>query len=216
MLLLPDIYISAVSAQLPPMVITATRTPVLCTGSACRQAIEELTRLLLPENYFQQSRPETPEPVEATKEQVCAAIKAKQPLGCTSMPVIVGVNGGSPNGCGSGLISSLIARAYLSAISPSFTGSLDRPIRDVNFEPACNTHDECFSRQEGFGTCNTSFTNTLNGICAASAQPQPCQQIANAYSQAVGTNFANDNYTADGRALACFKFQNDLKNNGCS
>lgn len=83
MLLLPDIYIPTVSAQLPPIIITATRTPVLCTGSACRQAIEELTRLLLPENYFQQSRPETPEPVEATKEQVCAAIKAKQPPGCT-------------------------------------------------------------------------------------------------------------------------------------
>lgn len=166
-----------------------------------------------------QSRPggvnENAGPPDLTKEQICAAIKSKQPPGCTTKPSIAGLNG-SANGCGSGTWSRLLGGVYLSLNYPlSYTGSIDAPAAGASFLSSCNSHDYCYARQAMKATCDTQFSNDLKNACSTATNPTSCNAFADEYYTAVNTPDADNAYAAAGGDLAGYKYQKEVDDNGC-
>lgn len=148
---------------------------------------------------------------------VCAAIKAKQPPGCITKPIIVGVNGGVPNGCGVGGVTDFSLRQALAQSYGSvFTGDLNTPMLNVSFRNGCDAHDACYGRQGGFDACNSSMTTAIQSACTTALNVATCSGMAGLYTGAIGSDTARTNYAKDGVALQCLKYQNDLTSNGCS
>lgn len=206
------------SFAMDTIVVTAPRYTPFCTGIACSQALDDLAKALKSTSPFQTKPGERMDPVEipVTQEQLCRAIKARQPAGCTTKPIIVGVNGGMPNGCGVGGMTDFFLRQALSQTYGSvFTGDLNRPMLNVNFRIGCDAHDECYGRQGGFDGCNSAMTTAIQSACATAANIATCSSMAGLYTGAIGSDQARANYANDGAAIQCLKYQNDLARNGC-
>lgn len=213
-------YAAPAFAQLDTIVVTGSRVKPYCTGSACRQALEDLARDLKAPGGFSTKPGEKPDPVEieVTQEQLCKAIKARQPAGCTSLPVIFSLNGApAGNGCGSGATDRALGDAALRVLHPfTYTGDIDAPYRNINFLAACNAHDTCYATQGGFATCNTNFQSAVYGACSLAAVVADCNSIAANYVTAVNSSIAENIYKQDTAALTCFRYQNDAARNGCT
>lgn len=187
---------------------------VVCRGSACTQFLQSLTAL----GFYEHLTEDFPIG-DAGDTLFCAGLRAGKPSSCGNQePRLPGYTPGwVGNGCGSeygGEFEEQITNTLLSQYS-QYTGYVDAPLEGFSFLNVCNSHDECWGLGNDFQTCNVQFDTALTNLCDGNAV---CLGMRGAYTFAVGTTIAQNNYNSDQQQRACALtgWFRDMQANNCS
>lgn len=154
-----------------------------------------------------------------TKEQFCAEMSSKAPVGCDAdnPPSTPGFDSQwVSNGCGDGSFSANFAEVAAGLVVPNYQQNLDNPFPGISFLGACRMHDACYSTMVPKANCDYAFNGALQNACGlgSATYADQCQSLAYGMVGAVGI-FGDDAYAAGQQARECAAWAADMEENGC-
>jgi hypothetical protein len=186
-------------------------TPGGCYGPGCVGVFNQLSEQFRIRTADMQEQGAELSDAE-TKLQVCQALAKTKPPNCArTRPNIAGFDGVGGNGCGSGMVSRLVASTAGFLAIPNYSLDPDEPVRGFSLKAPCNAHDVCYAQQSPKPTCDTNFSDAIRGVCGANSD---CVVAATLYAATVRA-YGTDAYNASGAQLQCYVWHKEMDENGC-